>query len=623
MKRWSVPEPGAAPGLVDVARKFATTLTDTKGVTLPPAELERLLLSFAQEVTEFATPAYEAAVLRFTTLFSTAPIGIALADPSGVIMEVNLALAKLLGSTQDRLRGKHLADLAATEHGATRIRAGLERLTTTDIGKVIERGIRLDHSEDGGLTTNVTLAWLPGDRPDTHFPVLMAADADDLHLLGERLMHQNVHDPLTGLPNSQAFTTRVEAALAAPRTEQIALVYLDLDGFKVINDGLGAGVGDEVLKEVASKLSAVFTGHHDGYVARLSGDGFAVLLRGEDLTRQHVVNLVDRALEDLNEPVYLGGHGIGVSASVGIVVGACRDGGHIELRRAAELALHRAKEHGKAKWMLFDPDEDARDRSRYQLGAVIAGALENGEFSLIYQPTVKLAKPDEIAAVNAGLRWNHPEKGELDSEDFYPLAQTTGMTVPLGKWLLAESLAATARWRERFGNAAPDVCIRLPKRLAGDEELVKLVKEQLDRHDLPARALRLCTDRESMFDDNGEVHDSFTVLADLGAQLVLTISSSADLELIPRHSLPIRHVILSGPVVDALADGAAEADVRHLRQLVERGKELNLRIGAEGVRNAEHAARLRELGVLAARGSFVADSATGDEVDEMIERHAG
>ncbi|HWD03170.1 MAG TPA: EAL domain-containing protein [Amycolatopsis sp.] len=618
-----MPEPGYAPGLVDVARKFAATLTDTKGVTLPTAELEQLLLEFAHEVVEVANPAHEGALLRFTALFSAAPIGIALADTSGQIVEVNAALAKLLGSTQERLRGRHLSELAATAHDATRVRTGLQRMSVTGLERHTERGVHLDHSEDGGLTTNITLAWLPGDRPGTQFPVLMAADADDLHLLGERLLHQNLHDPLTGLPNSAAFTTRLEAAFGTAHPDEIALVYLDIDGFKVINDGLGAGVGDQVLKEIAGKLATVFTGHHDGYVARLSGDGFAVLMRGSDLTQARVVALVDRALEDLNEPIYLGGHGIGVSASAGIVVGACRHGGYRELVRAAELALHRAKEAGKAQWMLFDPDEDERDRSRYQLGAVIAGALENGEFSLVYQPTVKLAKPDEIAAVNAGLRWNHPEKGELDSDEFYPLAQTTGMTIPLGKWLLAESLAATARWRDRFGRAAPDVCIRLPQRLATDPDLVLLVKEQLDRHGLPAQALRLCTDRRAMFTDEGEVLDSFTVLADLGAQLVLTVSGSDDLELIPRHGLPVQHVILSGAVIEALADGAAETDLRHLRQLVDRGKELKLRIGAEGVRTAEHAARLRELGVLAARGSFVADSATGDEVDEMIQRHAG
>ncbi|GAA3532832.1 diguanylate cyclase [Amycolatopsis ultiminotia] len=621
-----MPEPGPAPGWVEVARRYAAKLTDTKGVTLPPAELERTLLDFAGEVAAAAVPADDGALLRFTALFSVAPIGIALADPSGMIVESNAALAKLLGVPAERLFGRHLAELASTPQDAGRLRAGLERVMDDAGEQRTVRGLHLDHREDGGLITNITLASVPGDRPGTRFPVLMAADTDDLHLLGERLLHQNLHDPLTGLPNTAAFTARLEAAVGAGGADEVALIYLDADGFRVINDGLGAGVADQVLKKVAGKLHAVFGGTHrgyEGYVARLSGDGFGVLLRGPQLTRQQAVALVDRALEDLHEPVYLDGYGIGVSASAGIVVRPAGEGGPGELLRAAELALHRAKEAGKAQWMLFDPQRDAQDRGRYQLGAVLAGALENGEFSLVYRPTVKLAKPEDIAAVNAELRWHHPEKGELGSGEFYPLAHITGMTIPLGKWLLAESLAASARWRGRYGDAAPDVCVRLPNRLATDPDLVLLVKEQLDRHELPARALRLCTDRESLFDNSGEVLDSFTVLADLGAQLVLTIAGSADLELIPRLRLPVRHVILSGAVIDALdREDPAESDLRHLGQLVTRARELGLRIGAEGVRTAEHARLLRELGVLAARGAFVADSATGDEVDEMIERHA-
>jgi predicted signal transduction protein with EAL and GGDEF domain len=334
-----------------------------------------------------------------------------------------------------------------------------------------------------------------------------------------------------------------------------------------------------------------------------------------------VINVVEQALAELAEPIYLDGHGIGVSASAGIVVRAVAEGGAEELLRAAEIALHRAKEAGKAQWMLSEPEADARDRSRYQLGTMIGGALENGEFSLIYQPTVKLAQLDQLATVNAGLRWNHPERGELDSDEFFPLADTTGMTIHLGKWLLAESLAAAARWQARFGDTAPDVCVRLPKRLAIDPDLVLLVKEQLDKHGLPAHALRLCTDGESILDPRGEVFDSLATLADLGAQLVLMVSGTADLELIPAHKLPVRHVILSGAVVDALAEDD-EVAARNLTHLITRARELKLRIGAEGVRTGEQAERLRRLGVLAARGAIVAESATGDEVDQLIERHA-
>jgi diguanylate cyclase (GGDEF)-like protein/PAS domain S-box-containing protein len=614
-----VPEPGTTPGLADVAREWAATLADTKGVSLTPEELEGILVKFGRAV-EQAPTTRDSARERFASLYSMSPLGIALADRDGEIVEANPALVTLLGFPAEELRGRNITDLGAEGRDAMTLRSGLNELRDTKAERFHEK-LKLEDAEDGHIWVEVTLAHLPGDAPGTAYPVMMVQDVNEFHLLQERLLHQNITDALTGLPNASQFATHLEVALGARTDEQIALVYLDIDGFKVINDGLGAGTGDKVLRGVANKLSAVFTRSYDGFVARLSGDGFAILMRG-NLDASDVIELVERAFEELAEPIYLDGHGIGVSASAGIVVRGLAEGSRMDLLRGAEIALHRAKEAGKAQWKLFEPELDAADRARYRLGAVIAGALENGEFSLIYQPTVKLAKPDELAAVNAGLRWNHPDNGDLDSDEFYPLAATTGMTGPLGKWLLAESLAATARWRSRFGEAAPDVCVRLPARLAIDPDLVLMVKKELDRNDLPAKALRICTDRESILDPRGEVLDSLTTLAGLGAQLVLTITGTSDLELIPMHDLPVRHVILSGAVVDAVADDEDEVAMRHLSQLITRAKELKLRVGAEGVRTHAQADRLRKLGVLAARGAFVSDSATGDEVDDLIERHA-
>jgi diguanylate cyclase (GGDEF)-like protein/PAS domain S-box-containing protein len=589
-------------------------------VSLPREDLEAILLNVARDALTRAEPGRDAALLRFATLYAASPIGIALAHPSGEIAEANDALGLLLGVPAEKLCGRNITDLGSTGRDAVSLRVGLNDLRKPGVEHYQEL-LKFEHAQDGPLWVDVTLAHLPGDLPGSAYPVLMVKDAHEIHLLQERLLHQNVHDSLTGLPNASSFTTRLEAVLGASAREQIALVYLDLDGFKVINDGLGAGVGDEVLRGVARKLAAVFMPEHDGFVARLSGDGFAILLHG-DLSAPLVVALVERALAELGEPIYLGGHGIGVSASAGIVVRAVSEGGPAELLRAAEITLHRAKEAGKAQWMLFDPELDARDRSRYQLGAVIAGALENGEFSLIYRPSVNLTEPNGLFTVNAGLRWNHPERGELGSDEFYPLAEITGMTIPLGRWLLAESLAAAARWRSRLGDAAPAVCVRLPNRLAIDPDLVLLVKEQLNQHNLPARALRLCTDAESVLDPRGEVLDSLATLSDLGVTPTLTVRGSADLELIPAHRLPVQLVLLSGAVVDAIADGEDEVAVRNLTHLINRARELNLLVGAEGVRTDAQAARLRQLGVVVARGPFVLESATEAEVDELIERHA-
>ncbi|WAL63010.1 diguanylate cyclase [Amycolatopsis cynarae] len=615
-----MPEPGDAPGLVEVVQRWTARWADTDGVSLSPAQLEELVAGVARDAAARAEAARDAALRRFSALYSASPIGIALADPNGEIVEANAALGAFLGCKTDDLRGRDLADLGYGPKDRHALLDGLDEVDEAGSEPYRQR-VQLAHADDVGTWADITLAVLPGDRPGAAYPVLMVLDANEVHQLQETLRHQSIHDPLTGLSNASRFNTLLEGALGPSARDQIALVYLDIDGFKVINDGLGAGVGDKVLRRIARRLREVFTSH-DPLIARLSGDGFAVLLRGR-LTAQEVITQVQRALDELREPMYVDDHGIGVSASAGIVVRDVADGGPEDLLRAAELALHRAKAAGKAQWMLFDPDLDVRDRARYRLGAEIGGALENGHFELVYQPMVKLGPSGGLAAVNAGLRWNHPEFGELGSEEFYPLADTTGMTVQLGNWLLTESLAAAARWRERHGEAAPDICIRLPGRLAVDPELVGAVKELLDRYRLPAGALRLCTDSPSLHDPRGEVLESLSVLTDLGAKMVLAVTGSADLELIPRQGLKVRQIILTGPVVDALGDNPDAAAVRHLDQLVARARELGLRVGADGVRTTAQAELLRGHGVIAARGPFVTDSATGDEVDDLIERYTG
>jgi diguanylate cyclase (GGDEF)-like protein/PAS domain S-box-containing protein len=603
-------------------------------VSLPVAALEKIvhqLVVELQEETDLerdqeSSLSIDHASRKFTKLFATAPVGIALADPLGFIVNTNAALDKILGYSAGALIGRRITDLGASEHDQTALRDGLNELNS----KKLERYhhlVLLERDGDAPLWAQTTLTQLPGDGADSENPVLMVLDSDEIHLLQETIRHQSVHDPLTGLPNSAQFTTKLEALLAsgANTGEQIALVYLDIDGFKVINDGLGAGAADKVLRAVARKITSVVT-EHVGFVARASGDGFAILLTGppDALNASDVISIVERIFQELGEPTYHDGHGIGISASAGIVVRAITEVDSTDMLRAAEITLHRAKEAGKAQWMLFDPALDLRDRNRYQLAAVIAGALENGEFSLIYQPTIKLANPHQLAAVNAGLQWSHPAFESLEEKEFFRLAEKTGMTIPLGRWLLTESLAATARWRDTFSDAAPDVCVRLPKRLATEPDLVLLVKEQLDLHRLPAKALRLCTEGSSLIDAQGEVVESLMVLSELGAQLVLAVSGSADLELIPQHNLPVKHVVLTGPVVDAVSPGAGPDDpgIRHISQLIQRARELKLRIGAEGVTTRAQAIKLRELGVIAARGAFVAESATGDEVHQMIERHA-
>lgn len=596
-------EPGEVPGVAEIVRRWAGRLTHTEAAKLTPDRWEELLTEATAEAIAATEVARDAAARRFTALYSASPIGIALADVNCDIVEVNPEMTRFLGRRAEELHGMGLADLAYSDQDAENIMAGLEELTETDAEHVRYR-VQLTHADDAAVWADITLTYLPGDKPGVALPVMMAVDSNEVHALQETLRHQSVHDPLTGLSNASRFKTLLEAALSPAARGQVALIYLDLDGFRVINDGLGAGAGDKIMRGVAAKLRDAFT-THQALVARLSGDGFAVLLRGQ-LSAAEVIDMVERAMEDLAEPIYLKDQGVGVSASVGIVVRNVAEATAEDFQRGAELALHRAKEAGRGQWMLFDPELDKHDRARYRLGAEIAGALENGQFVMTYYPTVSLADPEEITTVSAGLIWHHPELGELDPTQFYPLAETTGMVASLGKWLISESLAMSARLRQTYGKDAPELCIRLPKRLVMEPELVKMVRQQLDRNKLPASALRVCTRAAIAVDRDGEVRDSLPVLTDLGVKLVLIVHNSADLELIPRHGLDVRYVMLGGPVVNAFALGEPEPSaVRHLEYLLGRAGELGLRVGAEGVHSAEHAERLAKFGVLVGRGPFI------------------
>lgn len=538
-----------------------------------------------------------------------------LANSDGEIVEVNLAMTQFLGRRADDLRGRAIADLGFAEHDADTLRAGFAELTETGADHYRER-IELAHADDVSVWAEVTLTYLPGDRPGSVFPMLMAVDQNELHALQETFRRQSVHDRLTGLSNALSFHTKLEAAFGASTCDQVALIYLDIDGFRVINDGLGPGVGDQVLRGVARKLTGIFT-THDPLIARLSGDGFAILLRGE-LTRAEVIEMVETAMDELGEPIYLGEQGIGVSVSAGIVVQDVSAGGHEEIQRAAELALHRAKEAGRAQWLLFDPEADARDRARFRLGAELAGALENGQFELHYLPAVRLGDHNDVVAVASRVRWRHPELGLLRPREFGPLAEATGLMPQLGKWVVSVAVETAAGWRAAFGDRAPEVSLPLPRRMAVDPDLVRLVRTQLDRHGLPAEVLSLRAHSATIVDEDGELLESLAVLAELGAKPVIVVRGSADLELIARHDLPVAQVALAHTVVDPFAEGKPDtAAIRHLDHLMTRAAELNLRVNAEGIRSAEEAARLHEFGVLAGYGPFVG-SATQYEIEEFL-----
>lgn len=563
----------------------------------------------------------DAAADRFVALFSAAPIGIALTDEAGTIVEANRALGSMLGMNHETLRDTAFADLVSGQGDAALMRVLLADPSSSPTGSK-RIGVVLEHAEDGPVRAEITLAALPGGDPERRYPVIMVEDVNDLHLLQERLHHQNVHDALTGLPNASSFHGRLETAMVDKSYPQVALVVFDIDGFRVINDGFGADIGDQLLRHMANKLRAAFG--PEAAIARLTGDGFGVLLRGtfdgQDLTRQ-----VEQALHDLAEPMYFEGRGIGLSASVGIVV---RDAGHgsaTELERAAEITVHRAKSSGRSQWMMFDSELDKLDRQRSQRGAMIGGALETGQFELVFHPTVRPDGSDRIVVVQTEMRWNHPDDGTLTPREFLPMADITGMTLHIGRWMLTEAMAAIAGWRAELGKDVPDLSVRLPTRLAIDQDLVGLVRGELEKHDLPPHALCLCTKAANVRDPRGEVAESLGLLGQLGVQVDLLASSPADFEAFTSE-LKVCHVVLAESLVDTVAAGFPvhpAAAMRGIEDLIAIPMEQGVRVAAQGVRTREQARRLGELGIIAVRGPFFHGALPAGPMHELLAAQVG
>ncbi|QKV73822.1 EAL domain-containing protein [Amycolatopsis sp. Hca4] len=427
-------------------------------------------------------------------------------------------------------------------------------------------------------------------------------------------------DAVTGLPGRGVLEAELARMLSAAGGGRVAVLLVGLDEFAVVREALGFDAADEVLAAAARTIEAFF-GDVRRVLALLPGDVFAVVLPGEH-DAATVGERAESVIAALGRPSYVDGIGVGISASVGVFLAGTGPPPPAEVIRSAQIALRRARELGRTRWVLFDPVAGRADAARYRLACGIAGALESGQLEVVYRPHVVLPDAEIITSLNAVLRWRHPDFGQLRSEQFFPLAEATGMTGALGRHLLAEALRTAGHWRGRFGAAAPTVCLTLPRRMAIDEDLVRIVGRELDRNELQHRHLVLCTDVPSLLDDRGDLLGSLDELARAGVVFVVHITGLSELELLPALNVPAPGVMLTGAIIDALeVDEPPEQAVRTIRQVVERAEELGIKVGARGVLSEEHAELLYGIGVVVAAGPYLPTYSTAAEAETWVGRN--
>lgn len=438
-----------------------------------------------------------------------------------------------------------------------------------------------------------------------------------------RYRYQATHDPLTDLANRTLFTQRLAALFAqgtgaGSQPRRLGVCFVDLDGFKVVNDTLGHHVGDQLLALVAERLRSHLPGP-GRLVARVGGDEFVILI--EDTTcLDDVVKVAETALTAISQPTRVDGHELTVSASIGIVERELGMSSPSEVMRAADLTLQWAKAEGKGRWAVFDPARHQRELARYELTAAIPAALERGELFLDYQPIVSLGD-GAVRAVAALVRWRHPERGVLGADQFLGLAAETGVIVRLGEWLLAEACQQARRW-EPGSPYPPLVSVALTPRQVRHPGLVETVTGRLDRSGLAPNRLQLEINEAALIGPDGGPAQNLYRLADLGVRIAVADFGTGYCNLPSLRTLPVREIKLASTLVSGLREPPAATGPTTGEQvvatLVSLAHTLGFTVTAEGVETAGQAGRLRALGCDAAQGGQVGHPTSPDRLARRL-----
>lgn len=398
----------------------------------------------------------------------------------------------------------------------------------------------------------------------------------------ERLSHLATHDPLTDLPNRMLFQTRLDDLVARGEATRFAVMCLDLDEFKSANDAFGHAVGDALLKEVARRLRGFQS--PITFVSRLAGDEFMVLHESDD--RAALARLAERLVAAVGRPCRIGDIQLGVGVSIGIAVAS--GDGESDLVRRADLALYRTKNEGRNGFRFYEAEMDAQLEKQRALASDLRGALDRGEFHLAYQPQVD-ARTGAICGFEALLRWNHPQRGSVAPSDFIPIAEETGVILPLGRWALREACRAAHAWPDAIG-----IAVNLSPIQLRHSDVASLVEDALLSSGLRPERLELEITESVLLDASANVNSSIAKLRELHVRLALDdfgtgYSSLAYLRRIAFDKLKIDR----GFITDLPGE---DASLPIVRSIVSLAKALGMIVIAEGVEREDQRACLVELG---------------------------
>lgn len=534
-------------------------------------------------------------------------------SPQGLLLHDSPGLALLLDDEHAGRAHSHVSELVALIAEGSSWFDDVVRRVTERPGAVIEREVEVTLPGRPDVWMSVRVVNLL-DTPHVRAILVNLHDISDRKRVERQLEHQAFHDPLTGLPNRLLFADRLAHAFdhRFRSGRDPAVLFLDLDGFKGVNDRLGHEAGDCLLVEVAGRLSdAVRTGDT---VARLGGDEFAVLIEHSDSSLADARSVADRVLEDLTgRPVRLEGTSLTVTASIGIAPGGtgATPG---SLLRDADTAMYHAKAAGRARAVVYDSEMRERDDEQMRVHAELPRALTGDQLRLEYQPVVDLSS-GRITGFEALLRWHHPELGRISPEVFIPVAERSGDILEIGRWVLDTACSQLALWRRAF-DPELSMSVNVSARQLADPELPTTVLEALRRHDLEPTALVLEITETAIINDAHQARDMLEKLRGLGIRFAIDDFGTGYSSLSYLQQLPIDILKIDRSFITGIREESELPDI--VRGILDLATTLHLQTVAEGIETTAQLDQLRANRCDTGQGFLFARSLDADAARELL-----
>ncbi|HZG54853.1 MAG TPA: EAL domain-containing protein [Pyrinomonadaceae bacterium] len=551
---------------------------------------------------------------RFRNAFDFAAIGMALVSSEGRWLQVNRALCKILGYSEremivtDFLTVIHPDDLSVAVEAIKRLRKGNSSIDQCEV--------RFQH-KSGHKVWGLWSASLAGGSHAASTPlVFQIQDITDRKRAEEQLQHEAMHDVMTGLPNRAMFIDHLGLAIArAQRNEarKFAVLYVDLDRFKIINDSLGHAVGDQLLKEVAVRLwKCVRAGDT---VARLGGDEFVLLL--EDIYEENeAIEVAERIKSELAAPFTLNGREVYTTVSIGVASSWTSYHQAEGLIRDADAAMYRAKSLGKNRHEIYDSAMHAQVNDLLQMETALRMAVERNELVVYYQSIVDL-ETFKISGFEALVRWNHPERGFISPANFIPLAEETGLIVDIGEWVLRDACRQMERWQKIFPSDPPlFVSVNLSSKQFIQSDLIQRVTQIIEETKINPEGLKLEITESAVMDNVETATEMLKKLRALGIKLSIDDFGTGYSSLSYLHRFPIDTLKVDRSFVVNMSEDGENVEI--VRTIVSLAQNLGMNVIAEGVETKEQLAALRKLGCENGQGYFFSKPVGAKAAENLI-----